>query len=65
MTLLFQIKNNSGTLEIFKLVIYSNHFRMVPSGYRYPFISIRWLWFTVCVDAFSAIDGFSPQKERG
>ena len=46
MNLLVRLRDKTQSTELFSACIYSNRFRVLPSIYRHPFLSIRWLWFT-------------------
>lgn len=55
----FRVKllNSKLDFEWFSFCFYTiRRPRLILSIYRYPFLSIRWLWFTFCFDWPSKID---------
>lgn len=64
MNVQLRFRNSVGDFEWFALCLYTiRRPRLVPSIHRYPTLSVRWLWFTVTMNALSSIAG--PNTAQG
>lgn len=55
-----------SSFEVFSFCVYSiKKVRLIPSVYRYPFLSIQWLFFTVAVSCFTKINAQQTVERTG